>query len=184
VSSGTKESLPAKLSSDVQTLIAKEDQVVADLKSLQKLAKTATVASIAAKLKADEGAERSAEEAVSSDLSPAAKHVVATPPPTTSAVGVTLLTLSGSGAASTQQFTVPSAAKGWHVNWTYDCSDFGSQGNFDYSVNSGTNLNFDDTGPNQLGSGGSGVEHYYDTGTFNLQVDSECNWTVTAVSGP
>ena len=41
-----------------------------------------------------------------------------------------------------------------------------------------------DSGANQLGMSGSGTNHYYDTGTFSVQVDSECSWTEEAVSVP
>ena len=49
------------------------------------------------------------------------------------------------------------------------------------TVNSGTPLDFNDIGPNQPGESGSGIEHYYDTGTFNLSVDSECDWALKVV---
>jgi hypothetical protein len=49
------------------------------------------------------------------------------------------------------------------------------------TVNSGTQLDFNDIGPNQLGESGSGMEHDYDTGTFNLSVDSECDWALKVV---
>ena len=41
-----------------------------------------------------------------------------------------------------------------------------------------------DAGPNEIGSGGQATSSYYDTGTFNLQVNSECNWTVTVATIP
>ncbi len=66
--------------------------------------------------------------------------------------------------------------------WTYDCSNFGTSGNFDYTVQQGTEDDFNDSGPNQLGMNGQGVEHYYDAGTFNLSVNSECNWTIKVTS--
>ncbi len=104
------------------------------------------------------------------------------PPPTTTAAPApaTLFTQSGSGIGDTAQFTVTRSS--WQLQWSYDCSSFGSSGNFIVTVNgyggaSGTS----DAGVNELGTGSSGDEHYYDSGTFNLSVNSECNWTVTVV---
>ncbi len=62
----------------------------------------------------------------------------------------------------------------WTMNWTYDCSNFGLAGNFIVNVNGSTA----DTGPNELSTSGSGTDYYYDSGTFSLGVNSECNWTI------
>jgi hypothetical protein len=102
-------------------------------------------------------------------------------PPTANAA--VLFSGSGSGMESTRPFTVPASAKGWHVNWAYNCASFGMAGNFDFSVYQGTQLDFNDNGPNQLSTKGSGTEHFYDTGTFHLSMSSECAWTVQAVAG-
>ena len=67
--SQTKASLPPKTSADVQNLITRENAVVADLKTFQKLGKTASVTATAAKLKADVSAQSSAASAVAADLS-------------------------------------------------------------------------------------------------------------------
>lgn len=89
-----------------------------------------------------------------------------------------LLDLSGSGTKQTQQFT---AAGNWDLNWSYDCSNFGTQGNFGVTVyNKDGTPNFDNTPVNQLGASGSDVQHYYKGGTFYLDIESECSWTVTA----
>jgi hypothetical protein len=170
-------SLPPKTRSEIANLLAREKAVEADLNAFNKRGRSASVAAIAAKLKSDENAQALDEIALNTDLSVQPPAAAA---PTTGAV---LLNQSGSGEDSTQQFTVPETAKGWHVNWSYNCATFGGSGDFDYSVNVGPTINFDDDGPNQLGAGGSGTQHYYDTGTFNLIVDSECDWTIEAVSG-
>jgi hypothetical protein len=91
-----------------------------------------------------------------------------------------LLTQSGSGTASTPRFTVPSAAGGWRLAWSYNCTAFGSSGNFQIYITGGSGA---DIGVNQLGMKVSGVEHYYDTGTFSLEVNSECSWAIQAVAG-
>jgi len=97
--------------------------------------------------------------------------------------GGVLFAMTGSGIESTTPFTVPGAAKGWHVNYTFNCSSFGGSGNFDWTVYQGNAMSETDFGPNRLAVSGSGVEHYYDTGTFHLAVDSECNWTVKVFPG-
>ena len=97
-----------------------------------------------------------------------------------------LWTGSGQGTMSGPKFTVPVQATSWTENWSYDCSNFGMSGNFmtfitGYGARAGTS----DTGANQLGVSGSGVNHYYDTGTFSIEVDSECDWTESIVAtGP
>jgi hypothetical protein len=37
---------------------------------------------------------------------------------------------------------------------------------------------------NELGAGRSGTNHYYDTGTFSIDVNSECSWSDEAVTIP
>jgi hypothetical protein len=109
-----------------------------------------------------------------------------TPPPTAApAAPVVLWQQSGSGQASGQQFTVPASVKGWNEVWTYNCSAFGSSGNFITTITGfGGAANTTDSGANELGTGGSGTNHYYDTGTFTIGVNSECSWTDEAVTVP
>jgi hypothetical protein len=172
VVAGTKGALPSRTSSDVATLIKRESTVIADLKKFQRLSSRTKVASWEKTYSAAVAAQAAAVSRVSSDIAPPV-----------SVTNLTVLNISGSGAQSTANFTIPSRAGGWRVVWSYDCTSFGSAGNFDYYVNkvSGFTLDF---GPNQLGTSGSGTEIYHDTGTFNLQVNSECSWTVQAITGP
>jgi hypothetical protein len=44
------------------------------------------------------------------------------------------------------------------------------------SVDGLGNTQTTDAGVNQLGVSGNSVENYYDTGRFQLVVNSECNW--------
>ncbi|MDA8288790.1 MAG: hypothetical protein M0014_10145, partial [Actinomycetota bacterium] len=88
---------------------------------------------------------------------------------------------SGSGAPSTRPVTIPASDHAWQISWGYDCADVGGSGTFDYHVNQGTQPDYQDFGPNQLGTGGQGIEHYYDRGTFNLQVNSECSWSIQVI---
>ncbi len=90
----------------------------------------------------------------------------------------TLLDLSGSGTKQTQVFA---AASDWDLAWTYNCSNFGDQGNFVVEVmNRDTSPSFENQSVNQLGSKGSDVQHYHKGGSFYLSINSECNWTVKA----
>jgi len=100
------------------------------------------------------------------------KTVAATPP----AAQQSLLDISGSGTKSTQKFT---AAGDWDLNWTYNCKNFGNQGNFQVFVYNGDgSTSFQNSPVNQLGASGTDVEHYHNGGTFYLQVNSECNWKI------
>lgn len=104
---------------------------------------------------------------------------------TTAAMPVVLWQQTGSGIESGQQFTVPSSVKGWNEVWTYNCASFGSSGNFITNINGyGGAADTTDSGTNQEGNTGSGTNHYYDTGTFSIDVNSECNWTDEAVTVP
>jgi hypothetical protein len=78
-------------------------------------------------------------------------------------------------SGATQQFSVGGA---WTMAWSYNCANYGSQGNFGVEVNQPANDLNDDTGPNELGNAGSGTDSYTDTGVFSLDVLSECDWTI------
>ena len=102
-------------------------------------------------------------------------------------IGVTAATPAGADTASyssTQIGTTgstPTFYQGgaWTMSWNYNCSNYGSPGNFIVSVNQPTGSSISDDGPNELSMSGSGTDHYYDTGTFNLDVISECDWNIT-----
>ncbi len=102
----------------------------------------------------------------------------ATQAPVTQAAPQVLLDLSGSGSKSTQKFT---AGGDWDLNWTYDCSNFGGKGNFQVFIYNGDgSMSFENSAINQLGSKDSGTEHYHKGGTYYLEVNSECSWTLQA----
>ncbi len=110
---------------------------------------------------------------------------VTAPPPTTAPPPkpVVLLSQQGSGIANLPAFVVASGSKGWVLNWNYSCAAYGSSGNFIVDINTpGNALGTSDAGVNELGNGSSGTENYYDAGTFQLQVNSECSWGVQVVS--
>ncbi|KQC39003.1 hypothetical protein [Frankia sp. ACN1ag] len=100
--------------------------------------------------------------------------------PATTAAPAALLQKTGTGINTTEQFTTKGP---WTLDWSYDCSKFGTDGNFIVTVekDSGDKLTTD-AGVNQLGPKGTGTEHFYDKATFHLSVNSECAWTV-AVKG-
>ena len=83
-------------------------------------------------------------------------------------------------SGSSPQFSVVGP---WTMAWSYDCSAFGSSGNFGVSVNEPSGDNAFDQGPNELGISGTGTDHYSDSGVFNLDINSTaCSWSIT-VSG-
>jgi len=94
----------------------------------------------------------------------------------TPAVTQTLLDISGSGSKSTAKFT---AGGDWDLNWSYDCNNFGQDGNFIVSVYKGDGtMSFQNIGVNQLGKSDSGVEHYHNSGEYYLTVNSMCKWKI------
>lgn len=90
-----------------------------------------------------------------------------------------VLQTSGNGQKTTKTFTVASS---WSVKYTYDCTDFGMQGNFAVSENGGEMNGLPII--NALGKKGSDTTYQHDdAGQRSLEVDSECNWTLTVTSG-
>ena len=71
----------------------------------------------------------------------------------------------------------------WTMAWSYTCPSGSSQQNFQVTVNQPSGDLNNDVGPNELGTGGSGTDHYSDTGVFSLTVIAGCSWTI-AVNGP
>ena len=117
----------------------------------------------------------------STSTTAAAATPTTTPRTTTTAASAVLYQQSGSGTASTPNFTTPT---NWSIDWTYDCSAFGSQGNFAVEVEqagTGTMASIADLPITQLGASGSGVQSYHYGGKLYLSVDSECAWTIKAV---
>lgn len=89
----------------------------------------------------------------------------------------TLLDISGQGTKQTQKFTT---AGDWTLSYSYDCSKFGSEGNFQtFTYNDDGSMDSDDIGVNRLGTSGSDTMNYYDAGTHYLSINSECSWRVT-----
>jgi len=94
--------------------------------------------------------------------------------PLPSPTPVVLLDKRGSGINKTQEFT---AAGDWQIDWSYDCANFGHNGNFQIFVyNSDGSLA--DLAANELGAKGSDTSYEHQGGTFYLQMNSECNWHV------
>ena len=82
----------------------------------------------------------------------------------------TLLTLKGTGIKNSAQFTT---AGNWTLAYTFDCASFGSAGNFMVSDETGMPL------VNELKAKGNGNTPQYTPGQHHLEVNSECDWTVT-----
>ena len=93
---------------------------------------------------------------------------------------VTFTSAEIGASGQTPQFFEPGP---WQMSWAYDCSSYGSEGNFIVDINGGSGLVFDE-GPNELGLGGSGTDYYTDTGTFSLSIFSECAWSITVEPPP
>jgi len=113
--------------------------------------------------------------ATESQPAPAPAAPASTPAPAPAAMQ-TLLNISGSGTKTTESFT---AAGSWNLIWSYDCSNFGDQGNFQvtaYDPSGQPDFNINPV--NELGASGSDTEYYHQGGTYYLEVNSECNWTL------
>jgi hypothetical protein len=95
--------------------------------------------------------------------------------PATSPVTFTSQQIGDSGESP--QFTVNGP---WSMAWTYNCANaYGGSGVFGISYQ-GTF----DIGPNENGTSGSGTDYYTDSGTFSLEINSECHWSATITGSP
>jgi len=94
------------------------------------------------------------------------------------AAAAVALDISGSGIHSTEIFTVNGE---WELDWSYDCTSFGGQGNFIVTV-FGADGEMTSMGVNQLGDLDSGTEFFHQGGDIYLEINSECDWTVKAVN--
>jgi hypothetical protein len=120
-------------------------------------------------------AKKTTPQAQTSDAANTSAPVVQTPKPAPQPTAQ--LNISGSGSKSTQTFTV---GKSWTLDWTYDCSNFGGKGNFQVFVYTADgSMSFNNSGVNQLGASGADTEYYHTAGSYYLEVNSECNWTIS-----
>jgi hypothetical protein len=84
----------------------------------------------------------------------------------------------GSGIANSTEFNAPSH---WQLSYSYDCSNFGYQGNFQVYLYQGSRLV--DILANDLGKGESKTTDVYRGGDhLHLQMNSECSWSVKAAT--
>lgn len=89
-----------------------------------------------------------------------------------------VLTESGSGIKNTAEFRTHD---NWDLKYSFDCSNFGSQGNFQVYENYPTG----DVLTNDLAKSKSETTHQYDDpGTHHLKVNSECNWKIKVIDKP
>lgn len=89
----------------------------------------------------------------------------------------TVATFSGNGTENTAQFTVTGT---WKLDYSFSCSDFGGQGNFQVFEDGGQDLNGVEVNALSTGQSGSTMA-YGDGGTHYLEVNSECAWTVKVI---
>jgi hypothetical protein len=105
-----------------------------------------------------------------------------TPPPTTTTIPPFTIPVvhTGTGPATLAQFSVPSKAPEWDIDWVFNCSVVPTKtGTFDVAVvGHGSAANTTDAGVTEQGNGTAGIVKNYDTGTFNLKVTTACKWTV------
>ena len=87
-----------------------------------------------------------------------------------------LLSLSGNGIKSSAEFTTTAP---WTLTYSFDCAAFGTAGNFQVILYRGADLvNIE---VNELATSGQSSTAVYDTGTLHLEMNSECQWTVTVM---
>lgn len=111
---------------------------------------------------------------------PATGAAAAAAPATTAApVKTSVLQISGSGIKNTKSFTT---GPDWSIKYSFDCANFGNQGNFAVSVYTADELS--DVPVNALAEKGSDTTYEHgDSGTQYLAINSECSWTVTVTDG-
>lgn len=95
--------------------------------------------------------------------------------PTTAPAAATVLHATGNGIKTTPAFTTTDQ---WTIAYTYDCSNFGDQGNLQIFVD----YPGGDIAANALGRQGHDSTTETGVGTHTLTVNSECVWTVTVTN--
>jgi len=165
-----QEKAAAKKKADAATAAAKAS---ADAKAKQ-------AQQAAAQQKADADAAAAAAQKKAADAAAAQQKANAAAAAAAAKLPKVLLDITGSGIKQTQSFTTKSS---WTIDYTFDCSNFGSQGNFQiYLNNTDGSYNYG-AGPNDLAMSGGDTEYYYnDAGGHYLTINSECNWHVTVKS--
>jgi hypothetical protein len=103
--------------------------------------------------------------------------VAATPAAASSAsAGRVIATFTGLGIQSTAKFTVTAT---WKLDYTFDCSNLGGQGNFQVYEDGGSDTSVT---VNALGTRDTASTYaYHDAGTHYLKINSECSWTVKVI---
>jgi hypothetical protein len=98
-----------------------------------------------------------------------------------------LINFSGSNVRNSAPFIVNSSPV--TASYSYDCSGFGGTGTFIADMVSGSpsSLPYDDQSiANELGSGGSQTTTVYPQsqgGSYHLEVNSDCSWSITLTAG-
>lgn len=83
----------------------------------------------------------------------------------------------GNGIKTTPNFTV--TADQWTIAYKFSCAAFGGTGNFIVNVNDSTGAtDFNHDGVNALAAAGNDSTVEHGAGTYSLEVNSECAWTV------
>lgn len=118
------------------------------------------------------GSQRAGQKAVAAATAAARPATVVTP-----AAPTVLLDMTGSGAKNSVEFTAPGH---WKLHYAYDCTDFGSKGNFQVYVEEGSSPV--DVPVNELGLKGDSTTDVYHGGRVHLSMNSECSWHVTATT--
>lgn len=87
-----------------------------------------------------------------------------------------LLDQTGQGAPTTpKQFNAPQQ---WSLNYKFDCSVFGTTGNFIVTVTGVDGLPVA-VPVNAVAASGNPSTQVYNSGTLHLEINSECSWHVT-----
>ena len=111
--------------------------------------------------------------------SPTAAASTSAPSTAPAATARTVATFSGSGQKNTPRFTVTDT---WKLVYNFNCSSFGSSGNFQVYEDGGKDFNLS---VNDLAmSKSSSTWAYNDSGTHYLEINSECSWNVKVVDEP
>ena len=120
------------------------------------------------------GGPSNAPQAAATTAAAAAPTRAAPPPAPKTLYGP----LTGSGIKKSATFTTPAE---WTFQYTYDCSNFGSKGNFQVMEYDAAG-HLSDILVNELDKAGQdSVPQHADAGGHYLEINSECKWTVTVV---
>jgi hypothetical protein len=125
------------------------------------------------------GQPKAAHTAVAAPNPVATTPAVKAPAVKAAAAPKVLLDEHGNGIKQTATFTVDGS---WDLKYTFDCASFGYDGNFILTLYDPEHTNIPiDVPANAMARQGGDTTHQHRKGSYYLEINSECDWTLQVI---